>query len=357
MSDIAVVGAGIVGLATAYAAAGAGASVSLYEPATPGSGQSTGRSRIFRHAHDDVRLVGWTARSRTIWRRWGAEFGAELLGDEGVLSLGPVAIRRLQVMDGSDVQARQVEAATVAKALPIIRPYDGPAVLDQTGGPIRARPAIEALSGALVEQFVPEEVLTLRAVGDGVEVRTLTGRRRHDHAVVCAGVRTAGLVPELTIPVRTSALVRLTFAVAGSPPARLAALQDSSEFFGPAGVYGAPYPGNTHYAVGLGASTDVAAPGGADRLADLADQARAYVRRALPGLDPDPVEHVHCWVTELPWGTDGLGVWQAPGITAVVGHNLFKQAPALGEALAGVALGEQLPADLAPAAELGAASQ
>ena len=62
------------------------------------------------------------------------------------------------------------------------------------------------------------------------------------------------------------------------------------------------------------------------------------MRRALPGLDPRPVDHVHCWVTRLPWGDDGVGIWSEDGLTALAGHNLFKQAPALGEALAGTVL-------------------
>ena len=35
-----------------------GASVAVYERGVPGNGQSGGESRIFRHAHDDRRLVG-----------------------------------------------------------------------------------------------------------------------------------------------------------------------------------------------------------------------------------------------------------------------------------------------------------
>ena len=62
---------------------------------------------------------------------------------------------------------------------------------------------------------------------------------------------------------------------------------------------------------------------------------------------------VHCWITELPWGDDGMAVWEADELLFAAGHNLFKQAPGLGRALAGVALGEELPAQLRPEAELG----
>ncbi|MEX0836188.1 MAG: hypothetical protein WD010_08865, partial [Nitriliruptor sp.] len=62
----------------------------------------------------------------------------------------------------------------------------------------------------------------------------------------------------------------------------------------------------------------------------------------------------HCWVTALPWSDDGVAAWQGSGVTVVAGHNLFKQAPALGRALAAAAFGEGL-GELDPASRLGAA--
>ncbi len=89
-------------------------------------------------------------------------------------------------------------------------------------------------------------------------------------------------------------------------------------------------------------------------LAAAAERVAAYVARALPGLEPEPYEARHCWVTELPWDPDGLAVWEAGGLLFAAGNNLFKHAPALGRALARAALGEGVEPILLPQAKLGA---
>jgi sarcosine oxidase len=103
-------------------------------------------------------------------------------------------------------------------------------------------------------------------------------------------------------------------------------------------------------AVPVGADGTVSDPPG---LASVTDRAVAYVRRALPGLDPRPRGLRHCWTTALPWHEDGIGVWEAGPVVLVGGDNLFKHAPALGRVLAGAALGDPLPDAFRPGAQLG----
>jgi sarcosine oxidase len=194
--------------------------------------------------------------------------------------------------------------------------------------------------------------------GGGVEVRSGGRTDRYERVVVCAGRCTARFARDLglTLPVQTAAHVRLTFRVRGPAPRRLATLQDSGGAFGETGIYAAACPGNAEYGLGLSESCPVREDGSLvdpAALAALADRARGYVRRGMPGLDPDPVEVRHCWVTRLPWGDDGVAVWQRDDVLLAAGHNLYKQAPGLGRALAAAVDGGDLDPELHPEAQLG----
>src|SRR5215210_6890524 len=171
--EIAVIGAGIVGLSAAYGLLERGAAVRVYERGEPGNGQSGGEGRIFRHAHDDPRLVRFAMSSRAVWRDWQERLGVELVSDDGVVALGPPVERRLPVLDEvGGVRARAIDPAEVAERLPLLAGYSGPAMLDEDGGAIRTSAAIEALAGALGDAVVSDEVIAVRPTGDGrVEVQ------------------------------------------------------------------------------------------------------------------------------------------------------------------------------------------
>lgn len=343
--EIAIVGAGIVGLSTAYALSERGVRATVYESGAPGNGQSGGESRIFRHLHEDPRLARLAIEGRAVWREWSGRLGVDLVSGDGAVALGEHARRLLNVLQelgGGPVRA--IDAAELGERLPPLAGYDGPATLDEGGGAIRTGAAIRALAGALGDGLMPDEVISVRPVpGGGAEVVAGGGRREYARVVICAGRGSAALADGLglSLPVSPSVHTRVTFALRGDPPARLACLQDGSGAFGEVGAYGTPHPGNRLYSVGLTQS------------APVSEDAVAYASRALPGLEPRPVGVRNCWVTQLPWGSDGLAVWEAEGVLVLAGNNLFKHAPRLGRALAAAAVGEELMPALRPEARLG----
>ena len=362
-ASVAVVGAGVLGLSTAHALAELGASPTVYESRRPGHGQSVGEARVFRHGHDDRRLCGHVRDARTLWDEWGERFGTELVSADGAVALGPAVERRLRVLEEvGGVPVRRIDADELADRLPLLAPYDGPAMLDERGGAIRARATIAALAGALGDAIRLDEVLSLRRTARrSVEILAGAERTEHERVVLCAGRGTAQLARGigLDLPVRLAAHARLTFDVRGPAPPRLASLLDGSGAWGQVGTYASAQPGNGRVALGVFGTVDAREDGSLvdpESLAALGDRAAAYVREALPGLRPEPVEVVHCWVTTLPWGEDGVAAWDEDGVVAVAGNNLFKQAPWLGRALARAALGDGLEADLRPESRLGAAS-
>ncbi|MBV9195649.1 MAG: FAD-dependent oxidoreductase [Solirubrobacterales bacterium] len=358
--EIAVVGAGIVGLATAHALQDNGEAVCVYERGVPGNAQSGGESRIFRHIHADPRLIALARRARDVWREWESRFGCELLSHDGVVAIGAAVEPRLALLEADgEVVARRLDPDELAARLPVLSRWEGPAMLDEAGGAIRTRAAIGALSRALSGRLLFDEVLSVRTTPAGtVEVRSAAGTREFARVLVCAGRGTAALArgAGLSLPLRHAAHVRLTYPVRAAPAARLACLLDSSGEFGEVGAYADPLPGNAAYAVGVGEVTagEDGSVADADGLHAVAERTTAYVRRALPGLEPNPSEARHCWVTELPWSPDGFALWRRDAVLVFAGNHLFKHAPALGRMLAAAAREDDVPASLRPEAQLGA---
>jgi len=335
--QIAVVGAGIVGLAAADALARAGADVRCFEAAEPGSGQSAGYTRVFRHVHDRADLVELVTRARRGWDDWSQRSGEDLLGEEGVLFASPRAAELAGLLGAANVEHRLVDEDEQRRLLPILAPPGGPALYDLRGGAIRVRETLALLVGALGDRVVREEVLAVDRDG---RVETPSGSLSFDRVLLCAGARTPELAEPIGIrlPLEIRDHTRATFRIRAEH-GRLACWMDRTNAYGST-VYSGPLPALGGFAVGL--ATEDSDPAGS------VARVEEYVARALPGLDPEPIDAITRPLTILPWHPDAFAVWEAGAVLVFAGHNLFKFAPILGGLLADACRGRIAP-ELRPA--------
>jgi sarcosine oxidase len=354
--DVAVVGAGIMGLATAEALARRGARVVCIDPGAPGHAQSAGAARGFRHLHADPALTRLAVESRAAWRALEERTGTELLERGGMLRLGADVEPEIAALRAVGVDARVVGADEAAARFPALAPDAGPLLLDPDAGAVRAHAAIRALAARVGGALVRARVTALEPEAGAVRVVTTAGTIACSRCVVCAGAGTERLVAPLGIALdrERRAAFRLTFRMCTPPAGPAPVWSDRSERFG-ARAYGAP-EGPDRYAVGLiAAATPLespdaeALPGSAADVRAARQRLIAYVRAALPGLDPDPVDAVLRVITPLRGpDEDRFGLWRRDGVLAFAGHNLFKHAPRLGEMLADATLDERVDPVLRP---------
>jgi sarcosine oxidase len=325
--EVAVVGAGISGLSTAYALRRRGAEFRVFEAAAPGAGQSAGRTRVFRHGHDDDRLMRLATRARAEWEQLEAELGTPLLGRQGVLICGPNVPERAAAFEAAGVPFRLVDRDGQRAALGVLNPPEDDALLDELGGSIDVRAAIDGLARALGERLISAQVFGLSEQQGRVELQTSEGLWSAERVIVCAGAELPALATPLDvdIPLANDLHARAAFRVR-APGTPLACLLDRSGAYGEH-VYAAPMPDGRHYAVGLGGEHE---PPVDEALARLT----AYVEKAMPGLDPDPASVRLCRTSILPWGADAFAVWRTGNIELLAGANLFKFGPLLGELIA-----------------------
>jgi sarcosine oxidase len=342
---VAVVGAGIVGLATARQLLVRGADVDCYEAETPMAARSTGDTRIFRLIHKDPALTALAVQAREAWREWSTAAGQTLVGSEGVLVSGEPAGDWCKATREAGVPVELTDEPPAACQLPARRPV-GPFAYDPAGGVIDVRSAGAFLLEQLGHRVAKQSVSAVEVDGDRASVVTELGAAAYDAVVVAAGADTPRLATRvgLTLPDELVRHVRFTFRLEDSvaPPCWI---EESAAW----------RPGFTSYshrtrpgAWAIGASlplADVAWDLGAEEVERRSqDAVTAYVSETLHGVDADPIDRVACDIT-LPGG-DGFDATRIGPVVVVWGDNLFKFAPWLGERLAEASFTGDLPPEL-----------
>jgi glycine/D-amino acid oxidase-like deaminating enzyme len=338
-ADVAVVGAGVIGLSAALAMHDRGARVLLLDPGSPGGGQSVGPGRVFRHLHERPELVGLARAARRGWRRAEERFGLTLLGRDGALLVGPIGDHGDRLA-AAELPHRVLDAAGIAAAMPALGAGPAEGLLDEEAGAIDAEAYVAALANALRDRILAARALSLREGPGGAAIVTDRGLVLADRVLVAAGSGGGALARALglEIPLAEGVHHRVAFRAAGAPRPLPCLLERSGRFGERA--YGLPLPGGD-YAVGC-ASLDGRPTGEAVALT------AAYVRRALPGLGPSTGAVVRCLTTTLADHPERLACYRAGAVSLLVGGNLFKLAPALAQVLADAVLEDRLDAVVAP---------
>lgn len=315
---IAVVGAGLMGAATAWQLARRGHEVTLIETYDIGHrhGSSHGTSRIYRRAYADPFYVRLTGRAYEEWRELENDSSTPLLRLTGGLDLGeerdPVGLAA--VLDGAGVPYELLGAEAASERWPHIR-FTGPVLYHPDAGVIDAdetvavcvRRAIEhgadawigvRVTGIHVQEGVQEDgqQKVLLHTDDGRELAA-------DTVVVAAGA----WLPDLELPVSLPPL-RVTqqqvFHFRQREPSVpwpiLVSKDESMQVFGlPSGGDGGPMPAvkvaehDRGTPATAGTRSGVVDPSSRVRVSD-------FVRDRLPGLDPQPVAEATCLYTTTP---------------------------------------------------------
>jgi sarcosine oxidase len=162
---VAVIGAGVMGLATARVLARRGHEVVVFEQFERGHarGSSHGRSRIFRLAYAEPEYVRLAQEALGLWRELESESGETLLELNGLLEI----VRTLEgstaaTLEACGVEWHRLEAGEAERRFPVRVPKGSFAVLQPEAGIVRADKALGALAHDLDIRYgirkEPEEV-------------------------------------------------------------------------------------------------------------------------------------------------------------------------------------------------------
>ncbi|MBV8597359.1 MAG: FAD-dependent oxidoreductase [Actinobacteria bacterium] len=312
MTHVAVVGAGVMGCAAAWALHEGGADVTVYEQFDLDNtrGSSHGRSRIFRLAYPDPACIRFAQEAYAGWN----DLDPTLLELYGLVELAP---------EPSLTSARALDECGIAYTLPteiegVAVPSGWTAVQVGDAGIVLADRARRAfLDGIEVEANTRVESL------DDVDA---------DAVVVTAGAWVGRLVDDIDVRV-----TRETVAYFRSDGPPLPSVVDIGAGGGH-DMYALHDPlhglkAGAHHA---GPESDPDEPAEPDPA--IVERIAAWVAARFPGVDPDPVEADTCVYTTTP---DHDFVLERRGRVVVgsacSGHG-FKFAPAVGRRIAALAL-------------------
>ncbi len=317
---VAVVGAGVMGCATAWALHERGAEVTVHEQfgLDHDRGSSHGRTRIFRVAYPEPY---WVRLAQDAYAGW-QELDPSLLGLYGLIELvADPALTSARALDACGVPYRLLGSDEVRERGANL-PHGWAALYVPDAGVVFADRARHAfLEAAEIEAETDRRIAS-------------TDELDADMVVVTAGSWIRDLVPD--VPVTVTRETVAYFKREGPPPPSIVDLNAET---GGHGMYSLHDPvhglkAGAHHA---GAEADPDTEAGPDPA--IVERIAAWVGERFPDVDPDPVAAQSCLYTTT---ADESFILERRGRVVVgsacSGHG-FKFAPAVGRRLAELALG------------------
>jgi sarcosine oxidase len=327
--EVAVVGAGVMGLATARALARAGRDVVVCEQREVGhsGGSSHGGSRIVRLSYPEERWVRLAQEAYPLWRELEAAWGRALLDQPGTLDLGDWEPNR-DALAACGVPFEVLDAAEIERRFPIRMDRGGSGLFQADGGIVYADLALQALLGSATGAGAQvRERTRVDSIDDEGETVSLDGLRA-GAVVVTAGA----WAPTLVGVDATPTLETTSYFALDEPVPSVIDTSPGDELGYALAAPGSGLKAGLHQS---GRHVDPDRPGTPDP--EIAERTAAWVERRFPAAG----ERVHletCIYTTRP--NDEFVLERKGRIvigSACSGHG-FKFAPVVGERLAALAI-------------------
>ncbi len=366
LHDVAIVGAGLLGLAAARAAARRDRDFVVLEQAQIGheGAGSKGSCRIFRLGYPQADYVTAAGQARELWHELEAETGRQILLPTPHITFGPQLAVVHDAMREAGAPCSLLSAEEAAARFPDIQ-AGGPVLLEPESCVIAADQALLALasSAGLIEPG-SQTSATGRAAVDPALRSWLSGARLRTGVRVTSvaddGRQVTLQTSEGTIAARVAIITAGPWTaglLAGHQPVPSSPTLEQVAYLRPAGQprqqtpifichgeespYGLPVPGSALYKIGIHQSGPPADPDAQISSPDPALVARLteVAARYLPGYRPDPVQTERCIYDNAP---DEDFVLDRVGNVVIgcgtSGHG-FKFGPLFGEWLSALAFG------------------
>jgi sarcosine oxidase len=361
-SHYVVVGAGLAGAATAWQLASRGHQVTLLERNVPAShdASSHGSARIFRYAYPEHFYTRAVVESKALWDGLVAATGTPLISPFGAVDYGSERNPRLlaSVLADEGIEHELLSASEARTRWPQIG-FDTEVLWHPGAGVIDAETAVNAIVGLAVGNgarlLTDWSLHSIERNGSGYRLTSTSGETLDAGNVV---VSTGGWLPRLLgslslpdaflaglpdITVRQEQAFHFRYIDHGSAGRWPTFIHKAADIqaYGLPGGRDAGFAGQkvAQYNGGplipsAAEQTGVVDPANRERVAD-------YVRRYLPGLDPEPYAETTCLFTNTP--NEDFLIDRVDKITILSpcsGHGA-KFAPLIGQWAADLATGSR----------------